>query len=89
MEKNFITEEETMNKAKELGLSPEAAECIQQTPSGKFTSYMKGKFVKPPEFKHPDVHSLVQIAATENGKSEVSCVIDQDGQGHLKANNAL
>ena len=47
----------------------------------RFTLYVKGKCVKPPELKHPDIHSLVQIAATENGRSEVSCVIDQDDQG--------
>ena len=40
---------------------------------------------KPPDFKPPSADSLVQIAQTEKGSSEVSCVIDQDNQGFLKA----
>ena len=36
-------------------------------------------------FAQPKADSLVQIAATEHGKSEVFCVIDQDDQGQLKA----
>ena len=75
-----------MDKAKELALSPAAAmKCVQSTPSGRFTLYVKGKFIKPPDFTQAKADSLVQIAQTEKGSSEVSCVIDQDNQGFLKA----
>ena len=43
--------------------------------------YVKDKFVKPPDFKHPNVDSLVKIAQIEKGKSEVSCVINEDDHG--------
>ena len=77
VKKGFIAQEEAMDKAKELGLSPETAKkCIQQTLSGRFTLYVKGKFVKPPELKYPDIRSLVQLVQTEGGRSEVSCAID-------------
>ena len=86
MKKSFITEEEAMDKAKELGLSPETAKkCIQQTPSGRFALYMKGKFVKPLELEYPDVRSLVPLVQTEGGRSEVSCALDYADPGFLKA----
>ena len=66
MKKSFVTEDEAMDKAKELGLTPEAAQkCIHQTPSGRSTLYVKGKLVKPPDFQFPDLRSLVQLAQTE------------------------
>ena len=56
MKKSFPTQEEALDKVKEPGLSPEAAmKCIQNTPSGRFILYVKSKFVKPPDFKHPNV----------------------------------
>ena len=75
-----------MDKAKELGLTPEAVtKCIQQTPSGRFTLYVKGKFVKPPELQFPDVLSLVKMAQTEGGESEVSCALDDENPAFVKA----
>ena len=75
-----------MDKAKELGLSPQAAmKCVQTTPNGRFTLHVKGKLVKPCGFQQPKADSLVQIAQTEKGRSEVSCVIDYDNQGFLRA----
>ena len=59
--------------------------CLKQTPSGRFTLYVKGKLAKAPDFKHPDVSSLVKIAQIEKGKSEASCVIREDDHGLLKA----
>ena len=86
MKKSFSTQVEAMDKAKELGLSPEAAmKCIKQTPSGRFTLYVTGKVVKSPDFKYPDVSSLVKIAQIEEGKSEVSCVTAEHDHGLLKA----
>ena len=58
-------------------MTPEAAEkCIQQAPSGRFTMYVKGKFANPLDCLVPDLRSLVQLAQTEGGKSEVSCALD-------------
>ena len=43
-------------------------------PMERFTLYVKGKFVKPPELKCPDVRSLVQIGTKpRRDKSEVMC----------------
>ena len=46
---------------------------------------MKGKFVKPPDFQFPDFRSLVQLAQTEGGKSEVSCALDYENPVLVKA----
>ena len=46
---------------------------------------MKRKFVKPPDFQLPDLRSLVQLAQTEGGKSEVSCALDYDNPVLVKA----
>ena len=79
MKKSFPTQEEALNKAKELALNPVAAlKCVQ-------APYVKGKFIKPPDFMQPKADVLVQTAQTEKGRSEVSCVVDQDNQGFLKA----
>ena len=86
VKKSFPIQEEVLDKAKELALSPEAAKkYVQITSSGRFTLCVKGKLIKPSDFKQPKADSWVQIAQTEKGKSEVSCVIDQDDQGFLKA----
>ena len=58
---------------------------VRNAPSGRFTLCVKGKLIKPPDFKQPNADSLVQMARTERCNSEVSCVIDQDKQGFLKA----
>ena len=46
---------------------------------------MSGKIIKPPDFNHPNANSLVQAEQADRGTSEVSCVIDQDKVGFLKA----
>ena len=82
----FPTKRETLEKANELVPGPAAAmKCVRNTPSGRFTLCVKGKLIKPPDFKQPNADSLVLIAKTEQGNSEVSCMIDQDKQGFLKA----
>ena len=46
---------------------------------------MNGEIIRPLDVKHPNADSLVQAVQAERGTSEVSCVIDQDTMGFLKA----
>ena len=46
---------------------------------------MNGKIIEPPYFKQPSAESLVQVLKVELGTSKVSCIIDQDAMGFLKA----
>ena len=64
-----------------MGLTCEkAAKWIRETPHGRFAFYDKarGEPVKPDDWKPPNFRSLTQVAQTEQGRSEVSCVIDHD-----------
>ena len=64
-----------------MGLTREKADkWIRETPHGRFAFYdqTRGEPVKPDEWKPPDFRSLLQAAQTEQGRSEVSCVIDHD-----------
>ena len=45
----------------------------------------QGKFVRPDDFKCPDVRSLIQVAQTEHGRSEVSCIIHSVHRDLLRA----
>ena len=79
MEKSFPTQDEAFDKAKQMGLSPEqAARQITSTP-GQFALYdaKKGEIVKSDRWRPPDFRSLVKIAQTEQGRSEVSCVLEE------------
>ena len=79
MKKSFSTQEETLDKTKEFALSLEAAaKCVQNTPSRRYTLRVKGELIKPSHYKQPNADSLVQLAQTEKGKTEISCVIDQN-----------
>ena len=42
---------------------------------------MKGKFVKPPDFKYPDVSSLVKIAQIETGNLKCHAALGEDDHG--------
>ena len=57
-----------------------AAKWIRETPHGRFAFYdeARGEHVKPDDWKPPDFRSLIQVARTEQCRSEVSCVIDHD-----------
>ena len=77
----FTSREEAFDKAKEVGLTREkAAKWIRETPHDRFTFYDQARDepVKPDDWKPPDFQSLIQVAQTEQGRSEVSCVIDHD-----------
>ena len=80
MEKSFPTQEEALDKAKKMGLSPEeAAKQITATPTGHFSLYdaKKGEIVRSDRWRPPDFRTLVKIAQTEHGRSEVSCVLEE------------
>ena len=62
-----------------MGVTPDqAAKHITETPHGRVAFYdaPKGEIVKPDGWKPPDFRSLVKVAQTEQGKSEVSCVLE-------------
>ena len=62
-----------------MGLSPEkAVKRIRATPHGRVAFYdeTRGEPVKPDDWKPPDFRSLVKIAQTEQGRSEVSYVLE-------------
>ena len=80
MEKSFPTQDEAFDKAKQMGLSPEqAARQITATPTGQFALYdvKKGEIVRSDRWRPPDFRTLVKIAQTEQGRSEVSCVFEE------------
>ena len=81
MMKTFSSLEEAFDKAKEMGLTREqATKWIHEMPHGRFAFYdqARGELVKPDDWKPPDFRSLIQVAQTEQGRSEVSCVIDHE-----------
>ena len=68
-----------MDKAKEMGLTfDQAAKQITTTPRGQFALYdtKRGEVVKSDRWKPEDFRSLIKVAQTEQGKSEVSCVLE-------------
>ena len=80
MEKSFPTQEEAFDRAKHMGLTPEqAARQITLTPKGQFALYdeRKGDIVKSDRWRPPDFRSLIKVAQTEQGRSEVSCVLEE------------
>ena len=79
MDKSFPTQEEAFDRAKQMGLTPEqAARQITRTPKGQFAFYdeKKGEIVKSDLWRPPDFRSLIKVAQTEQGCSEVSCVLE-------------
>ena len=79
--KTFFSQEEAFDKAKEVGLTPEkAAKSIREILRGRFAfcDQTRGEPVKPEDWKPPDFRSLIQVSQTEQGRSEVSCVIDHE-----------
>ena len=85
MNQTFSTKDEAMDRAKWMELSPEAAQnCGKATPSGRLTLCFQDGLILPSEYKPPK-ESLVQLVQTEREKSEVSCAIDYDDPGFLKA----
>ena len=79
MQKGFPTQDKAFDKAKQMGLTPEqAARQITITPRGQFALYdaKKGEIVKSDRWRSPDFRSLVKVAQTEQGRSEVSCVLE-------------
>ena len=62
-----------------MGLTPEqAAKNISETPRGRVAFYdaARGEIVKPDGWQPPDFRSLIKVAQTEQGRSEVSCVLE-------------
>ena len=86
MKKGFSSHEEAMQQAKELVTDTDIAKsCIKKTMNGRYTLTVKGKLIKPHSFVQPNADSLIKIAQTEQGRSEVSCVLEDldncvDGQ---------
>ena len=80
---------EALDKAHQLmsGRAP-AINCAKETPGQLFTVCVYGGLIKPPDFKQPNAASLVQVAQTDHGHWEVSCLIEQDSMGFLKATPA-
>ena len=80
MKKSFPSQEEAFDKAKQMGLTPDqAARQITTTPNGQFALYdaKRGEVVKSDRWRPPDFRSLIKVAQTEQGKSEVSCVLEE------------
>ena len=80
MKKSFPSKEEAFDKAKQMGLTPEqAARRVIATPRGQFALYdgQKGEVVKSDRWRPPDFRSLIKVAQTEQGNSEVSCVLEE------------
>ena len=80
MKKSFPSQEEAFDKAKQMGLTPDqAARQITPTPRGQFALYdaQRGEVVKSDRWRPPDFRSLIKVAQTEQGKSEVSCVLEE------------
>ena len=68
------------DRAKHMGLTPkQATRQITLTPKGQFALYdeKKGEIVKSDRWRPPDFRSLIKIAQTEQGRSEVSCVLEE------------
>ena len=62
-----------------MGLTPDqAARQITTTPRGQFALYdaKRGEVVKSDRWRPPDFRSLIKVAQTEHGRSEVSCVLE-------------
>ena len=62
-----------------MGLAPDqAAKHITETPHGRIAFYdaARGEIVKPDGWRPADFRSLIKAAQTEQGKSEVSCVLE-------------
>ena len=62
-----------------MGLTPEqAAKNIRETPHGcgAFYDTTRGEIVKRDGWQAPDFRSLIKVAQTEQGRSEVSCVLE-------------
>ena len=79
MKKNFLTQDEEFDKAKQMGLTPDqAAREVTPTPNRRFALYdaKRGEIAKSDTWKPPDFRSLIQATGTEAGKSEFSCVLD-------------
>ena len=77
MKKTFSSLKEAQDKAKQMRLTPEeAAKCIRETPRG---------LVRPDDYRAPDFRPLVQVAQTEQGRSEVSCVLQYDHPNFIRA----
>ena len=86
MKKSYSREKEAVERAVQLvpkGVSP--VRCVRETSGGKYTLCINDKIIKPPDFKQPIADFLVQVAQTEQGNSEVSCVIEQDKRRFLEA----
>ena len=80
MKKSCPSQEEAFDKAKQMGLTPDqAARQITPTPKGRFALYdaQRGEVVKSDRWRPPDFRSLIKVAQTEQGKSEVSCVLEE------------
>ena len=80
MKKTFSSREEAFDKAKEMGFTfDKVTRHITTTPHGRFALYSaeKGEVVKPDGWRAPDFRSLIKVAQTEQGKSEVSCVLEE------------
>ena len=76
LRKSFSTQKEALDKAHELAPGPVAAmKCVRNTPSGRFTLCVKGKLIKPPDFKQPNADSLVQIAQMRRGVPKVHVLL--------------
>ena len=91
MLKTFSSREEAFDKAKEIGLTPEAAaKSIHETPRGRVAFYddTRGETVKADDWKPPNFRSLIKVGQTEQGRSEVSCVLEH-AQGVTMAKSMI
>ena len=87
MKKSFPSRKEALDRAKKMGLTPDQAERqITTTPRGQFALYdpKRSEVVKSDRWRLPDFRSLIKAAQTEQGRSEVSCVLE-NAQGVVRA----
>ena len=67
MQKGFPTQDEAFDKAKQMG---------QITITPRLYDAKRDEIVKSDRWRAPDFRSLVKVAQTEQGHSEVSCVLE-------------
>ena len=79
MKKSLPSRNESFD-SKKMGLTPDqAARQITTTPRGQFALYdsERGEVVKSDRWRPPDFRFLIKVAQTEQGRSEVSCVLEK------------
>ena len=84
-QETYANRQQAHERASPASASGVFCSAVRHTPSGRFTCVANGNLIKPSDFKQPNAEALVQVVKAEHGNSEISCVIDQDSKGFLRA----